>query len=108
MPYKAPPPLSQRHLAEALAAADIKDKDGQVGDRDEIRSPRENMLVNGSHHLIPSGRSSQYRDASQEPAPDTPRARSHETVGNRSSRRHAAKAFAFFGQVSASYDAWLV
>ena len=96
MPYRAPPQISQRHLVEALAAADIKDKDGQVGDRDEIRSGRANLVLNGNHHLIPSGRSAQYPDSAEtERAPDTPRA-------HHSKRHvdHRAKAFAFFGQVS--------
>lgn len=57
-PYAAPPPLSQRHLVEALAAAELDSKEGEVGQRDEIRSGPEGMRVEGGRggHLIPPGR----------------------------------------------------
>jgi len=58
-PYAAPPPLSQRHLVEALAAAELDSKDGEVGQRDEIRSGPGEMRVEAGRggHLIPPGRS---------------------------------------------------
>ncbi|ORX40559.1 ATP-NAD kinase-like domain-containing protein [Kockovaella imperatae] len=53
----APPPLSQRHLMRALAAAEINAKEGEVGDRDEIRAGSSNQRLDGNGHMIPSGRS---------------------------------------------------
>lgn len=57
-PYAAPPPLSQRHLVEALAAAELDSKDGEVGQRDEIRAGPGEMRVEAGRggHLIPPGR----------------------------------------------------
>ena len=120
-PYQAPPPLSQRHLVEALAAAEIESKEGEVGQRDEIRSDPSEMRVDGSH-FIPSGRSTSHgptqdpRGASsthgshhQQPRQipsRPPNGRSMSDISGASSRpgrkkKEAckAKAFAFFGQV---------
>ncbi|KAK8853247.1 hypothetical protein IAR55_003949 [Kwoniella newhampshirensis] len=56
-PYQGPPPLSQRHLVEALAAAEIREKENENGQRDNIRGDGSESRVNGHHHLIPPGRS---------------------------------------------------
>ncbi|TYJ57902.1 hypothetical protein B9479_001257 [Cryptococcus floricola] len=56
-PYSAPPAISQRHLVEALHKAEIKAKDNEVGQRDNIRGDLSDMRVDGHHHLIPPGRS---------------------------------------------------
>ncbi|WVQ74257.1 hypothetical protein IAR50_003854 [Cryptococcus sp. DSM 104548] len=56
-PYSAPPAISQRHLVEALNRAEIKAKDNEVGQRDNIRGDPSDMRVDGHHHLIPPGRS---------------------------------------------------
>ncbi|WVQ66956.1 uncharacterized protein L199_005147 [Kwoniella botswanensis] len=58
-PYEAPPPLSQRHLVEALAKAEIREKDNELGQRDNIREDGSAFRYNGRHgeHLIPPGRS---------------------------------------------------
>lgn len=120
-PYQAPPPLSQRHLVEALAAADIDSKDGEVGQRDEIRSGPSEMRIDGAH-LIPSGRSvisGGSDDSSSDPPPsstqpqqqeDKPKRNYGRSVsdisgvvsrpGNKRKETCKAKAFAFFGQVS--------
>ncbi|WWC64547.1 uncharacterized protein I303_107157 [Kwoniella dejecticola CBS 10117] len=57
--YEAPPPLSQRHLVEALAKAEIREKDNESGQRDNIREDGSAFRYNGKHgeHLIPPGRS---------------------------------------------------
>ncbi|WWC91732.1 uncharacterized protein L201_006679 [Kwoniella dendrophila CBS 6074] len=58
-PYEAPPPLSQRHLVEALSKAEIREKDNESGQRDNIREDGSAFRYSGKHgeHLIPSGRS---------------------------------------------------
>ncbi|WVQ84632.1 hypothetical protein IAT38_006787 [Cryptococcus sp. DSM 104549] len=56
-PYQAPPALSQRHLIEALAAAEIREKENEEGQRDDIRGDGSAFRVDGGHHLIPPGRS---------------------------------------------------
>ncbi|WVR07651.1 hypothetical protein IAU60_004693 [Kwoniella sp. DSM 27419] len=60
-PYEAPPPLSQRHLIEAMAKADIREKEGEQGQRDEIRGDGSALRYHPKHgesrHLIPPGRS---------------------------------------------------
>nr|XP_019010361.1 NAD+ kinase [Kwoniella pini CBS 10737]OCF49142.1 NAD+ kinase [Kwoniella pini CBS 10737] len=58
-PYEAPPPLSQRHLVEALSKAEIREKDNESGQRDNIREDGSAFRYNGKHgeHLIPPGRS---------------------------------------------------
>ncbi|OCF38086.1 NAD+ kinase [Kwoniella heveanensis BCC8398] len=58
-PYEAPPPLSQRHLVEALAKAEIREKDNENGQRDDIRGDGSALRVPSKHgeHLIPPGRS---------------------------------------------------
>ena len=119
----APPPLSQRHLLEALASADINAKDGEVGDRDEIRAASPNQRLNGAGHLIPPGRSQMPTPSPSDPRDKTRAAthtshhtssaqhthganHPHVTHDRRSHRRRQdssrAKAFAFFGQVSAA------
>ena len=115
----APPPLSQRHLVEALAAAEIQSKEGEVGQRDEIRSGPGTLRVDGTH-LIPPGRSALSPphgrgdgDRGQGALPDghhgpsgdvkTPKARAHFASHERGHKKKdavcRAKAFAFFGQV---------
>lgn len=122
-PYQRPPPLSQRHLVEALAAAEIDSKEGEVGQRDDIRSGTEGLRIDGAH-LIPPGRSMTSRteqsttssnDKKQEKEKEakTPRARptysgrsfsdlsvQASRAGKRKEEICKAKAFAFFGQVS--------
>ncbi|WVR00157.1 hypothetical protein IAU59_007299 [Kwoniella sp. CBS 9459] len=58
-PYEAPPPLSQRHLVEALAKAEIREKENENGPRDDLRGDGSEMRVSSRHgeHLIPPGRS---------------------------------------------------
>nr|XP_019044111.1 NAD+ kinase [Kwoniella bestiolae CBS 10118]OCF23041.1 NAD+ kinase [Kwoniella bestiolae CBS 10118] len=58
-PYEAPPPLSQRHLVEALTKAEIREKDNEQGQRDNIREDGSAFRYNGKsgEHLIPPGRS---------------------------------------------------
>lgn len=96
----APPPLSQRHLIDALAAAEIKEKENEMGQRDHIRAGASEMRTDGTGHLIPPGRS-------HLPSPEgrggeaqrTPKASKKRLSGELKS-----KAFAFFGQVSAMID----
>ncbi|WRT70195.1 uncharacterized protein IL334_007189 [Kwoniella shivajii] len=58
-PYEGPPPLSQRHLVEALNKAEIREKDNESGQRDNIRGDGSAFRFNSKHgeHLIPPGRS---------------------------------------------------
>ena len=53
-----PPALSQRHLVDKLAAAEIEisRKDNEDGQRDHIRSDANEMRVDDGQHMIPSGR----------------------------------------------------
>jgi NAD+ kinase len=117
--YGGPPPLSQRHLVEALVAAEIDNKEGEVGQRDEIRAGPSELRVDGGAHLIPSGRSviSSSQGDSQSPGGrhehalaelKTPRPKGLGRDGRQSGHSPhrqkkeecKAKAFAFFGQVS--------
>jgi len=106
-PYEAPPPLSQRHLIEAIAAVDIQEKEYERGERDEIRSGESAHRFNGSSHRFPRGRS-----VSTEPGHDSNSNISPKTSNTEGKRRSGssespkaqrkegkAKAFAFFGQV---------
>lgn len=120
-PYSAPPRLSQRHLVEALAAAEIDSRDGEVGQRDHIRGEMGNMRVDGVH-AIPTGRggvthelahsssspNTQHRGA-RTPRPHAGRSVSDLSVqasrpGKRKEEICKAKAFAFFGQDDSASD----
>jgi NAD+ kinase len=56
--YEAPPPLSQRHLIQALRRVDIKEREGEEGQWDDVRSGSSAYRVEGQPHQIPSGRNS--------------------------------------------------
>jgi hypothetical protein len=106
--YDAPPPLSQRHLIEALGA-EIKETANERGERDDIYlSDARPFMVAGQTHQIPSGRSALGLDSASEATSteDTGvkakgRRKSHHSGAPRSSigSEGRPKAFAFFGQV---------
>lgn len=54
--YSGPPPLSQRHLVEKLAQAELKEKENERGQRDDIRGDPAMLRVGREGHMIPSGR----------------------------------------------------
>ena len=102
-PYSAPPPLSRRHLVEALAAAEIEDKDGEIGQWDDIRAGPEGLRVDGGAHLIPTGRilsPAEETDSKSMKDIKKPRPETTESDGGRRRTDSKANAFAFYGQVS--------
>ncbi|KAL7418394.1 hypothetical protein Q5752_006852 [Cryptotrichosporon argae] len=115
-PYEGPPPLSQRHLLEALAAAtgsesEIKAKDNELGQRDHIRAGVADLRVDDGSHRIPAGRSIALGVTADDAVEmHTPRASlrhakqvRHADRGQNSKRDGPkSKAFAFFGDDSAS------
>ncbi|EIW72112.1 hypothetical protein TREMEDRAFT_70628 [Tremella mesenterica DSM 1558] len=110
----APPPLSQRHLIEALAKAklddqrhpgvsgELREKDGEQGQRDDIRSDGSAFRVDGTHR-IPHGRG--HLGSPHEPGMmDQKTARPREMSRERTEPREKAKAFAFFGHDDSASD----
>lgn len=116
--HTGPPPLSQRHLIDKLHQAELKEKENERGQRDEIRSDP-NVMRTGSHMLPGSSRSStnanagergERGDSGRGRADGQRHKRTHSSTSAQASgnaRREAsagrhegrAKAFAFFGQV---------
>ncbi|WVN90838.1 uncharacterized protein L203_106081 [Cryptococcus depauperatus CBS 7841] len=129
-PYAAPPAISQRHLIQALTKVELREKENEEGQRDNIREGSSALRCTAAPHLIPAGRStldsSSIADLTSEagankmegevPKPSHHHHTHHHT--HRSSKKdklpniptHLAekvksKAFAFFGQDDSASDA---
>ncbi|KAK4689907.1 NAD+ kinase, partial [Tremellales sp. Uapishka_1] len=104
--YEAPPKLSQRHLVEALNAAEIKERENEEGQRDYINSDPSALRVSGNQ--MPQGRSlaPAHSPSVEDPNKELKTPRPHHTHASGSKARSETnfKAFAFFGQDDSASD----
>ncbi len=98
-PYKPPPPLSTRHLVEALAAVDIQERENETGDRDDIRTVGSGLRVDepSRRRAVVSSPLEEQRPYGEKKKKSEAHKDGRQVTGSQAHCR--AKAFAFFGQV---------
>lgn len=102
---EAPPPITQRHLVDAFAAADIEEKEYERGERDDIRSGSNAHRVD-RHNMLSERKEASPSAVVKKPEVNLKLHRSHKdrrpsSAVSAQAQRHEGKAnaFAFFGHV---------